>query len=325
MTKLLTVLIAFAMCVGQSYAGSKAQRKYNQGKAMGESMAAGISNDAQSGKKIDEVSYQALDKNSGETKNNSQKGQSTAKVIQVATMGVAVVSAAQCGPWNPAACGMAAAMFLMSSQAGKSSNSFGYAADHAAGNECTYSANTIGTCSSSNPYTAALSPGVINEGKLREDTAKVRESLSKGGFTVDVDSGKIKGPNGEMDVSNPASLEAGLGSDAYAKMVSQLKDIEKDAKAKVDQIKIGVASVENGGGGMGMIAPADGYGQDGAEGGGAYAAKNTVERNPSAAGLTKNFNGEPIGVAADSIFAMMSRRYQLKNTQKTFFNGNEVQ
>lgn len=318
MTKLLTVFIVF-IYMGPAHAGGKWQRKYNQGKVMGDSMASGISNNAQAGKKIGETSYKALDKNSAETKDNSQKGQSTAKIIQIATMGVAVAHVPQCGSMNPGACAIAAVMFGMSAQAGRSSSSFGYAADHAAGNECKYSASTVGSCSSSNPYTAALTPGVINEGKLQEDQIRVKENLSKGGFTVDVESGKIKGPNGEMDLNDPASLEAGLGSDAYAKVMSQAKEIEKNAKNKVDQIKIANVSADDGGaGGVGSIAPAEGYSQDGAEGGGGSYAK-TDERNPATAGLTKNFNGEPIGVAADSIFAMMSRRYQLKNNQKTFF------
>ena len=34
--------------------------------------------------------------------------------------------------------------------------------------------------------------------------------------------------------------------------------------------------------------------------------------------MTKNFNGEPIGVSADSLFDMMNRRYSLKANQETF-------
>jgi hypothetical protein len=38
-----------------------------------------------------------------------------------------------------------------------------------------------------------------------------------------------------------------------------------------------------------------------------------------AAGMSKNYNGEPIGVAADSIFLMMNRRYKVKESQDSFF------
>ncbi len=38
------------------------------------------------------------------------------------------------------------------------------------------------------------------------------------------------------------------------------------------------------------------------------------------AGLTKDYNGEPIGVAEDSIFSMVTRRYEIKNKENTFIN-----
>lgn len=47
----------------------------------------------------------------------------------------------------------------------------------------------------------------------------------------------------------------------------------------------------------------------------------TPERTPSnVAGLSKNFNGEQIGVAEDNIFAMMNRRYQTKDKQNSFLD-----
>jgi hypothetical protein len=36
------------------------------------------------------------------------------------------------------------------------------------------------------------------------------------------------------------------------------------------------------------------------------------------AGLSTNYNGEPIGVAADSIFEMVKRRYEMKDKENTF-------
>ena len=74
----------------------------------------------------------------------------------------------------------------------------------------------------------------------------------------------------------------------------------------------------DGGGGGASVVPEGGYGTE-AEGG-SVASRLAKLRNPAnSKGLTKNFNGDPIGVASDSIFEMMSRRYNLKNTQKTFF------
>jgi hypothetical protein len=42
------------------------------------------------------------------------------------------------------------------------------------------------------------------------------------------------------------------------------------------------------------------------------------------AGLTKNFNGEKIGVAAENIFNMMTRRYKTKEKQDSFFDPSDL-
>ena len=55
------------------------------------------------------------------------------------------------------------------------------------------------------------------------------------------------------------------------------------------------------------------------------AAPVGVVRDPSSlAGMQKNYNGEPIGVAADSIFLMMNRRYKVKESQESFFNESDL-
>ncbi|WP_374030107.1 hypothetical protein [Bdellovibrio bacteriovorus] len=52
--------------------------------------------------------------------------------------------------------------------------------------------------------------------------------------------------------------------------------------------------------------------------------RNPLERDPSQlAGLQKNFNGEPIGIAEDNIFQMMTRRYKLKEKQDSFFSSRD--
>lgn len=79
------------------------------------------------------------------------------------------------------------------------------------------------------------------------------------------------------------------------------------------------------GGGAGAVGSdgnfADGDDPTGSSGkkGSARSMKDRMERVPaSVAGKKRIFNGEPIGVAGDSIFDMMTRRYQVKTQQNSF-------
>jgi hypothetical protein len=53
-------------------------------------------------------------------------------------------------------------------------------------------------------------------------------------------------------------------------------------------------------------------------------AKDSSPRDPASlvSGLTKDFNGDPIGVSSDFIFGMMTRRYKLKEKQNSFIERN---
>lgn len=53
-------------------------------------------------------------------------------------------------------------------------------------------------------------------------------------------------------------------------------------------------------------------------------AKESSPRDPASlvSGLTKDFNGDPIGVSSDFIFGMMTRRYKLKEKQNSFIERN---
>ncbi len=110
-------------------------------------------------------------------------------------------------------------------------------------------------------------------------------------------------------------------------------DAEKKALAKLEKVKVGASTAANGyeegggGGGGGAIAGAadDGSSAYAGAGGGKGLGKTGLERDPSSlAGMSKNYNGEPIGVAADSIFLMMSRRYKVKESQESFFSPADL-
>ncbi len=284
----------------------------------GTQQAGQISDSAQAGNGTTSTSYQTLEQSSRDTTTNSQKGQTTATIMQIGLYGMAAMYGAQCGSQNYGACVKAGIAAVMGSQAGRSSDSFDSPIDTSWQNSCTFS--SMG-CSGTppNPYTASLTPDVINTGKSDADLAAAKDGLSKGGYAVDVNSGKIKGPNGEVNANDPSSMEGALGADGLKSLMSEVGKLERDAKAKVDQVKSSYVNAALGfDGGAGNIgAVGEGYGA-----GGSVASRLDKLRNPAQAkGLTKNFNGDPIGVASDSIFEMMSRRYHLKATQKTFFGA----
>lgn len=60
-----------------------------------------------------------------------------------------------------------------------------------------------------------------------------------------------------------------------------------------------------------------------AEGGLAAGAAGAKSRRPSSvAGMSKDFNGDKIGVAQDSLFEMLHRRYRVHNDANSFLpNG----
>lgn len=278
---------------------------------------------------VQSTAYQTLEQSSRDTMANSQKGQSGAQALQMGFAVIGAAFAANCGSQNYSACVMSAISFLKSNQSGQSANSFNGPIQNAWDNACTFS--TFG-CSSTpeNPYTAALTPGVINKAKLDADNKKTKEALTKAGYEVDMDSGKIKTPKGELNANDSEALKAALGDENYNAMLAQEKNLEKDIMAKLNAIKAGgitaALGFDGGGRATASLSEAGYEGSDDPASGGVSAGSGlkAMRKPGQATGLTKNFNGDPIGVAADSIFEMMARRYQLKTSQKTFY-GPDLQ
>lgn len=137
--------------------------------------------------------------------------------------------------------------------------------------------------------------------------------------------------------STSAMAAAGVPSSAIAAGTAAYAAAEKKAIAKAEKIRLGAMTATNGfaegGGGAGGFGAGSGsasdgeYGADyaGMGGGLGSAAGSGLDRDPSSlAGMQKNYNGEPIGVAADSIFLMMTRRYKLKERQESFFSEGDL-
>jgi hypothetical protein len=129
--------------------------------------------------------------------------------------------------------------------------------------------------------------------------------------------------------------DAGFSKGDIAAAMDASSKAEKAAMKKLgldSPVGIGAATAENGysDGGVGGLLSGKagsmsgdsmaGYNSRGlaSSGGPIKAPSNQV------AGLTKNFNGERIGVSAENIFNMMTRRYKTKEKQNSFFDPSEL-
>ncbi len=131
--------------------------------------------------------------------------------------------------------------------------------------------------------------------------------------------GKKLGPEDMMSASSMAA--AGLSKDQVAAISAELTKANKQAEDKYKMTTPSFGFSEGGGGGA-FDKSAAGAGSDPA-GAGSFGAGHiemgSMDAKAATSGLTKDYNGDPIGVSNDSIFNMMARRYQLKERQDSFF------
>ncbi len=183
--------------------------------------------------------------------------------------------------------------------------------------------------------------GHIDPKKLNDIKSQLL-STGIGGVRIDPKSGKIidtkTGKSYDMKQMGSADQmeKAGFsGSDISAAMNSA-GQIEKAAMKKLGLSAegIGTATAENGtidGGSAGVNGgamsggSADANGMSGGRRGIASSGGAGVKiPSNQIAGLSKNFNGERIGVSAENIFNMMARRYKTKEKQNSFFDPSEL-
>ena len=145
--------------------------------------------------------------------------------------------------------------------------------------------------------------------------------------------GTIKVNGKEMkikDFATPESMAAaGLPAGAIAGASDYAKEVAKKAAEKMEKLKLGAMTAssgyeEGGGGGSSSSSSSDDGSTSLAATSGSGAGLGLARDPSSLAGMQKNYNGEPIGVAADSIFHMMNRRYKVKESQESFFSDAEL-
>jgi hypothetical protein len=272
--------------------------------------------------------------NSNASKNNS--AQAFNAVASATEFAVAAQNWSRC-PEDGSACAVAAlftAMGIMSmkqakangQKAGESYNTADLSDAYGTGNY------NSGSASSSDPdYQSNASVG---SSYMKKAEAGLSSLKTQG--LVNSSATKITSPDGKSynvsDLSSASGMaSAGIPQGAIDAAMATSKDIEKKA---LEKVKIGALTKAQGydegsGGGGGSRYPSG----DGSSGSGAYpgyagarGSSSLLDKDNSrlAAGMSKNYNGEPIGVAADSIFLMMSRRYKVKESQDSFFGASDI-
>jgi hypothetical protein len=317
--KYFVLFLALTLFQVEAFAGRKS-RAIRAGTIEGNAMGSQLSSDAQASKDTEATETDTIKEASVDNLNNGQKGQSVAYIMAGALAGAAAKKFSICSPYSYAACIAGGILLGMALQSRRSGQSFNGPNMDSWNNVCEYSSNG---CSGPmpNPYEPIVA------GSTDPDAiAKANKLAESKGIKVDPNSGIVSLKDGKtIDPNDPASMSAGLGGEGTSDLMKKVSGIEKDALAKVDQIKksdIADAFGLSGAAGDGTILGEGGYGMG--DDGSGLAGKNRLRKPAQVTGLTKNFNGDPIGVSGDDIFGMMKRRYILKSNQKTFF-GPELQ
>jgi len=290
-----------------------------RGNEMGNQMGSQISNDAQQGQSTTGSNHASLQNSANHNVNNSQRGQAVSLIMYGALGLAAQVKFSQCSVGGFPACVAGGVLLGMALQSKKSADSYTGPIQTSRDNACEFQGGS-GCGPNTNPYDPIVRNGpTIPEPQVR----KIKDELARKGIKVD-SKGRVTLPDGQqVDPNDPSSLEAALGPEGAGKLMAEVGEMEKDALARTDQVKTNTAAnagFESGGSGdPGTVA---GYDEiEAARQAAALAARARARGPAQVSGLSKNFNGDPIGVAGDSIFVMMSRRYQLKNSQNTFLGA----
>jgi hypothetical protein len=159
-----------------------------------------------------------------------------------------------------------------------------------------------------------------------KDLKNTIANMKRQGIVIDPKLKKVVA-NGKVVESMADVVKAAEGAAGGKLPQDKLDSLMADIKKTVDKIGLDQTKKSNPANGDGVDDPAGGslagLGRSGLnsdlKGRGLSGLKGGLGRDvASAKGLTKMFNGEPIGVAADSIFEMMNRRYQLLDKYDAF-------
>ncbi len=156
---------------------------------------------------------------------------------------------------------------------------------------------------------------------FKSNMAKLTGAGGLDGFKLAKD-GILTGPDGKKYDTKGMGSSAGMVSNGIPKNIADAAMAKADKESKEAERRFGAYTAatgfSEGGGGSGASGAGSGEEGIGAVLPGAGAGTRDPASSPFA-GLSKNYNGEQIGVAQDNIFNMMTRRYKLKDKQDMFY------
>jgi hypothetical protein len=187
--------------------------------------------------------------------------------------------------------------------------------------------DTSGTCIAGPEICSQIATG-LPAGTDLKDFQKGLSAFASGqspykvnpdGSITDLKSGKTFTPDNFKDAQSMAA--AGMSAADIAATTNMLKGLGNGLDAKKE------LNVANGNGSLSGFGD-DASGKNGNGSLGQSTANGALDKDAadaakkrslaSAEGLSKDFNGELIGVSGDDIFKMMNRRYRLKDSQDSF-------
>lgn len=167
---------------------------------------------------------------------------------------------------------------------------------------------------------------------LPPDIKKIVDKINSTGSNVDLQNMTFTDPNGNSislnDASDAGKFEAKLNlpPGTYAKGMNMVEEIMNKMNASDKNNMGGIDSYAGSHGGS-SEGVQEGYDGSGGKGNQPRDANSSI-RSPASslvAGLTSKYNGENIGVAADDIFMMVNRRYNVKILQDSFIGSEQNQ
>lgn len=185
-----------------------------------------------------------------------------------------------------------------------------------------------GLASGTTTTTVPTTPSYTNDPDWKNAIATM-DKLKKDGWKIDLNKGTVTDPSGKKFATS--SINSADSMKAAGFSASDMKAFD-NAMAKVPALAAekmkaadGTSMFDDGpgGGGSKPSASSDGgmtpYGS--LDGGTQDGPKLGVDRDPAqVAGMSKDFNGNPIGVSQDSLFKMIDRRYELHQKNGSFLS-----
>lgn len=253
----------------------------------------------------------------------SSKNNNSGKLLGMAAMGVTAIGVAtNCFPANPSckwfAAGLAAST-AVTVLMGKAKN----------GSDATVAAVSTGPVVDSASDSSYGGSGISYTGTPEWQAAQEQiANLEAQGYKFDRTNGTVTTPDGKKLSSSTFASNASMASAGLTPLEINASNAAKakmnaDIAAKLKGADGSMYDGDLGGGGAGS-ATASATSADGGLAPGSLGKNNSnlgINRDPAqVAGMAKNFNGEPIGVAGDGIFSMMNKRYGVKQQGGSFLS-----